>query len=296
MEFDFQSDPIINLVVDWAEERPDVRAVILNSSRANPQAPVDRFSDYDIILVIRDVHPYFESRGWLEAFGRVLVLYRDPIQLVYGCEQTAFITQFEQGHKIDFILWPVEMIHQIAAQDNLPDVLDVGYAVLLDKDGQARTLKPPTFHAHLPQKPTFDEYFTEIELFFHEATYTAKHLWRDELMPAKLNLDQAMKADNLRQMLEWRIELDHGWSLKPGAYGRFLKQRLPADIWGELEATYVGSDMEENWQAMFRTIGLFRRVALQVGEALGYDYPFDLDRRMQDYLQKVRRTPRADSY
>jgi aminoglycoside 6-adenylyltransferase len=54
--------------------------------------------------------------------------------------------------------------------------------------------------------------------------------------------------------------------------------------------------MEENWQAMFSTIGLFRRVALQVGEALGYDYPFDLDRRMQDYLQKVRRTPRADSY
>jgi aminoglycoside 6-adenylyltransferase len=37
-----------------------------------------------------------------------------------------------------------------------------------------------------------------------------------------------------------------------------------------------------------RSIGLLRRVALEVGEHLGYAYPHDLDRRTVAYLQKVK--------
>jgi hypothetical protein len=37
-----------------------------------------------------------------------------------------------------------------------------------------------------------------VEEFFHEATYVAKHLRRDDLLPAKYNLDHAMKQRDLR--------------------------------------------------------------------------------------------------
>ncbi|MCK4832753.1 MAG: aminoglycoside 6-adenylyltransferase, partial [Anaerolineales bacterium] len=33
-------------LVRWAQERPSVRALLLTSSRANPNAAVDLFSDY----------------------------------------------------------------------------------------------------------------------------------------------------------------------------------------------------------------------------------------------------------
>lgn len=80
-------------------------------------------------------------------------------------------------------------------------------------------------------------------------------------------------------------------SIRPGAYGRGLERRLPADIWSELAATYVGPEVEENWDALFRTTALFRRMATEVGDALGYAYPLDVDEAVSDYLEKVRQLP-----
>jgi aminoglycoside 6-adenylyltransferase len=281
-------DLVIQRLVQWAGEQRSVRAMLLTSSRANPHALVDLFSDYDVILVVTDIRPFFEDRAWLGAFGQVLVVYRDPIYVEYGCEGFAYITQYEDGLKIDFTLWPFEMLRHIVSEPLLPEFLDMGYAVLLDKDALTDGLQPPGYRAYIPTPPSEAAYQNVVELFFHEATYVAKHLWRRELMPAKYNLDQAMKQVNLRQMLEWRMEIDHGWALKPGAYGRGLKARLRPELWSELESTYVGAGMEENWDALFKTIDLFRRVGLEVAEGLGYEYPRELDRRMMVYLRHVK--------
>lgn len=279
--------------MDWAEKREPVRAMLLTSTRTSPNARVDLFSDYDVILVVSDIHPFFADRGWLEDFGRVLVVYRDPIRLVYGVGKFAYITQYESGLKIDFTLWPVEMVPQIVARPQLPDDLDVGYTILMDKDGLTSGLQPPTYAAHIPNPPSREEYETRIEVFFHEATYVAKHLWRDDLLAAKYNLDYAMKLVKLRQMLEWRMEIDHGWSVKPGAYGKGLKRYLAPETWQELESTYVGTATEENWDALFKTIDLYRRVAIEVGDHLGYEYPHELDQRAVAYLKKVQNLDRG---
>jgi aminoglycoside 6-adenylyltransferase len=278
----------IDHLIQWAEQEPRVRAVLLTSSRAVPNAPTDLFSDYDVILALREVQPFYEDRSWLSAFGPVLVVYRDPLEPCRGCLKSGYVTQYENGLKIDFTLWPVEILQQVAADPQLPEEFDAGYRVLLDKDHLSDGLKPPTYRAYIPTPPAEAEYQTVVELFFHEATYAAKHLWRDDLMAAKYNLDQAMKLDNLRLMLEWRVEIDHGWSVKPGPYGRRLKKWLRPDLWAELKSTYAGAELEANWEAMFRTIALFRKVALEVGERLGYSYPHDLDRRAVAYLEKVR--------
>ena len=89
-------------------------------------------------------------------------------------------------------------------------------------------------------------------------------------------------------MLEWRIELDHEWSLRPGSYGRGLERLLPADVWVELAAAYGGVRREECWEALFRTIALFRRVATEVGDALGHPYPAHVDRGVTAYLDDLR--------
>jgi aminoglycoside 6-adenylyltransferase len=286
---------VVESLIQWAEHEPGVRAMVLTSSRAIPNAPTDVFSDYDVILAVSAVRPFFEDRTWLEAFGRVLVLYRDPLQVYRGFPASGYVTQFESGLKIDFGLWPVEILQQVAADPQLPEEFDAGYRVLLDKDHLTGGLKPPTYRAYIPAPPTETDYLTVVELLFHEATYAAKHLWRDDLMAAKYNLDHAMKLENLRLMLEWLVEIDHGWSVKPGPYGRRLKRWLRPDLWAELEGTYTGADLEANWEAMFRTIALFRKVATEVGERLGYAYPHDLDRRAVAYLEKVRSLDRGAS-
>jgi aminoglycoside 6-adenylyltransferase len=297
MDDNLRADPVIKRLIRWASDNPAVRAVILTSSLTSPAAPVDLLSDYDVILAVDDVRSFYESRAWLSDFGPLLVLYRDPLKRFHGLERFAekqsvferfaYITQYENGLKIDFTLWTAGILPRVAAQPALPDELDVGYELLLDKDGLAQGLQPPSYRAHIPQPPSEDAYLEEIELFFHEATYVAKYLWRDDLVAAK-HLFDLVKTGNLRQMLDWLIEIDHDWSLKPGAYGRYLKRYLRPEIWARLEETYVGPDLGENWRALFKTIDLFRAVGREVGAHLGYAYPADLHRRVTAYLQWVR--------
>ncbi len=279
---------VIDTLIQWAEHQPGVRAMLLTSSRAIPNAPADVFSDYDVILAVRDVQQFYEDRTWLEAFGSVLVVYRDPLEPYYGFPRSAYVTQYENGLKIDFTLWPVEILQPISAEPQLPDEFDAGYRVLLDKDHLTDGLKPPTYRAYIPTPPSEIEYRDTVEGLFQEATYVAKYLWRDELMAAKHMLDHSMKQEHLRPMLEWRLEIDHHWSVKPGLYGRWLKKWLSPDLWAELESTYTGAGLEANWEAMFRTIALFRKVAIEVGDRLGYAYPHNLDQRTVAYLQKVK--------
>jgi len=278
---------MIDKFVKWAEKQDDIRALLLTSSRTNPNAIVDVFSDYDVIVVVTDIHTFLDD-SWLGDHGEVLAVYRDPVRLEYGFEKFTRVTNYQDGPKIDYTVWPMELLKRIVQEPELPDYLDDGYRVLLDKDNLAEGLKPPTYTAFIPAIPTSEEYQIIIEELFNDAGYVAKNLWRDNLFPVKLNLDYIMKAHCLRKMLEWRMEIDNDWSIKPGAYGRNLKKFISPVSWSELEKTYVGAGREENWEALFRTIALFRKVALEVGDRLGYSYPYKMDNHMLEYLRKVR--------
>jgi len=290
---------VVRRLIQWAEQQAPVRAMLLTSTRANPNAPVDALSDYDVVLVVQDIHPFFEDRTWLQDFGQVLVVYWDPINPApgYGIEQVANVIQYADGLKIDFTLWPVELLRQIAQAPALPADLDVGYTVLVDKDHLTDGMQAPTYTAYVPAPPTDETFQTVVKDFFSDAPYVAKCLWRDELMPAKWCLDYDMKHNFLRRMLEWRMELDHDWSAPTGALGKGLKKRLPPELWSQLESTYAGAGIEDNWETLFKTIALFRQAAIQVADHLGYVYPHDLDHRVTTYVQRVKRLDqRAESF
>jgi aminoglycoside 6-adenylyltransferase len=282
------SAKILDQLIDWANEQELIRAVILTSSRAIPHAALDLFSDYDVILVLRSIQPLYVDRTWLAVFGPVLTVYRDSLIDENGQKRSAYVVQYENGLKIDFNLWPVELLQQVTSNGRLPAEFDAGYKILVDKDNLTAALPSPTYAAYIPTPPTETHYMELIEGFFLDTTYVAKFLWRDDIMAAKHILDHSLKQGHLRPMLEWHAEIDHQWSLKPGPYGRRLKQYVRPDLWAELECTYTGTGPEENWEALFRTIALMRRVASEVGKELGYTYPHDLERRVIDYLSRVR--------
>jgi aminoglycoside 6-adenylyltransferase len=274
--------------------RSAIRAMLLTSTRAIPDAPIDVLSDYDVILIMQDIHPFVVDRAWLNDFGDVLVVYWDPIypDPVFGIERCGNVTQYADGLKIDFTLWPVALFQQIAAAPTLLAELDAGYRVLLDKDHLTAALRPPTGTAYVPAPPTLTTYQTLINDFLSDAPYVAKCLWRDELLPAKWCLDYDMKHIYLRQLLEWCMEIDHGWTVPAGSLGKGLKKRLPPDLWAQVEQTYVGARLEDNWEALTHTLDLFRRVAVEVGERLGYAYPHDLHQRVSAYVEQIRQLER----
>lgn len=285
---------VLEMLSAWGQAREAVRAVLLTSSRSTPAAPVDPLSDYDVIYFVTDITPFYADDSWLHDFGPLLVVYRDPLSPWHGFEKFARITQYEQV-KIDFTICPVAVLEAIinAAREGgrLEEDLDLGYQVLVDKDGLAAQLPPPTYQAYILAPPGAAAYGEVVELFYHEATYCAKNLWRKDLLPVKYFLDYAMKQSHLRCMLEWRMEIDHGWAVKTGVLGRGLLRRLPSELGDALAATYTGPDLADNWAAFYRTIDLFQRVASEVGEQLGFAFPEDLHRRCLDYFHRVERLP-----
>ena len=48
---------LYQLILDYAWKDDRIRGVILNGSRANPTAPLDRFRDFDIVYLVTDVEP-----------------------------------------------------------------------------------------------------------------------------------------------------------------------------------------------------------------------------------------------
>lgn len=285
---------VLEMIIHWAIARDSIRAVLLTSTRAIPGATVDQLSDYDMILVVQNIHPYVTDSSWLEDFGEVLVVYWDPIypDPVYGIDVCANVTQYASGLKIDFTLWPTILFKQIVAAPTLPAELDAGYRLLLDKDHQAEGMLTPTGKAFIPLRPALTDYLTWINDFLTDAPYVAKCLWRGDLLPARWCLDYNMKHIYLLKMLEWRVEIDHNWSITVRNLGKGLKKQLPPEIWSALEKTFAGSDIEDNWQALGNTLGLFRQVAIEVGNSLGYEYPHKLHQRVSDYVKQIKGLPR----
>jgi aminoglycoside 6-adenylyltransferase len=284
-------DPVLTKLIQWAEGRDAIRAMLLTSTRAVPNAPMDELSDYDVVLAVEDIHPFHEDRIWLKDFGEVLVTYWDPIypDPDYGIGKFGNVIQYADGLKIDFTLWPLELLQKIVQSPALPAEMDAGYRILLDKDNLTQGIKSPTYAAYIPVPPTNEAYHKAIEEFFSDPPYVAKCLLRGELLPAKWCLDYDMKHLYLRPMLEWLMGVNHNWSLPTGSLGKGLKKKLPPEIWSQLEAAYAGADTADNWEALFRTMMLFRQVATEVGKGLGYEYPIDLDERVTAFVKDMQR-------
>ena len=55
MTTDRSTRDIMSTLIEWATARSPIRAVLLTSTRAIPDAPLDVLSDYDVILIVQDI-------------------------------------------------------------------------------------------------------------------------------------------------------------------------------------------------------------------------------------------------
>ena len=284
--------PVTARLTAWAEQQALVRVVLLTSNRAKPDGYVDALSDYDVVLFVDDIQVFFQDRSWVKEFAKVLVSYWDEIYLLpeFGLEQFGNVIQYE-NLRIDFTVCSIQLAQKIVETQDLPADLDDAYRVLLDKDKLTNEFPAATQSVYILPRPNEASFHKVVEDFLSTAPHLAKCLWRQELLPAKWCLDYDMKHNFLRPMLEWFVEIDHDWSLAVGNLGKGLKTHLPPDVWQKLEATYAGADINENWEALLRTLALFREIALDVADHLGFSYPETMHQGVVEYVTKVRELP-----
>ena len=165
---------VLARILAWAESEEAVRAVVLTSGRAREDETVDLLSDYDVVVALTDLERFDAAA----AYGVPAASWGDE-HLVHGLSTLFRGVVYEDGVKVDWSLWPASAL-PLVAEHGLTDDLDVGYRVLLDRDGATAAWPPASHRAHIPAPPSEDEYRALVEEFWWSTTYVAKALWRGE--------------------------------------------------------------------------------------------------------------------
>jgi aminoglycoside 6-adenylyltransferase len=277
---------MLELIVDvaWKDER--IRAVIMNGSRANPNAPRDPFQDFDVVYIVTDVTPYVRNFEWLRRFGEIMMLQmpedmHDPPPTNFG--GYSYLMQFTDGNRIDLGIYPLAKLDELD-KDSLS-------LLLLDKDGIIQPFAPADDTDYLPKPPSTKAFSDCCNEFWWVSPYVAKGLWRGEIVYAKYFLDHFVR-DQLMKMIFWYVGMNTQYSRNLGTYGKYLALYLEPELWELLQHTYSDADYEHTWEALITTGNLFRRIALQVAEHFGFDYPNGDDKRVSAHLQHVRSLPK----
>jgi aminoglycoside 6-adenylyltransferase len=276
---------MLDLILNVARNDEDIRAVILNGSRANPRAKKDPFQDFDIVYLVREVEPYRQNMAFISQFGEMMIL-QTPEDMVEPPAENdghyAYLMQFLDGNRIDLSFYSLDHINSC-----IDDSLTV---VLLDKDHRIPELPPSSDRDYLPNPPTaklFDDCCNE---FWWVSTYVAKGLWRDELTYSKHMLDVYVR-EQLMKMLVWYFGVQTDFQKSPGKLGKYFKECLEPEIWTQLESTYADSQPEHIWDSLFAMGTLFRQTAQLVAQHSGFRYPEQDDRNVTQYLHHIRSLP-----
>jgi aminoglycoside 6-adenylyltransferase len=276
---------MLDLILDTARQDERIRAVIMNGSRANPNAPRDCFQDFDIVYVVTDVAPFEHNYDWIKRFGELMILQmpedmQDPPP--QGDGHFVYLMQFADGNRIDLGIYPLDKLDELT-QDSLG-------LLLLDKDGTIEPFPPASERDYLPTPPTAKAFFDCCNEFWWVSPYVAKGLWRQEILYAKYFSD--VVRDQLSRMIDWYIGVQTRFSRSPGKFGKYVQRYLESELWDLLLRTYSDAQYEHTWEALYAMGELFRRLAIQVAGHFGFDYPYGDDERVSAHLRHVHNLPR----
>ncbi len=277
---------MLELILETARSDERIRAVIMNGSRANPNAPRDIFQDFDIVYLVSDIAPFRHNLDWIQRFGELMILQMpDEMQDLPTGDDSGFVylMQFSEGNRIDLGIYPLNML-----DERINDSLAV---LLLDKDGVVGPLEPASERDYLPQPPTAKQFANCCNEFWWVCPYVAKGLWRQEILYARYMLDRVVR-EQLMQMLAWYIGVQTGFALNPGKLGKYFQRYLEPELWQMLERTYAGAGYDDTWEALLTMGSLFERIAVPLAGHFGFDYPAGDARRVRAHLEHVRRLPR----
>lgn len=279
-------DEKLQNIINWGENNEDIRVVLLTSSLVNPLALVDDLSDLDIEFVFENNEKYAENNLWLQNFGHPIAMIEED-DSCFGGKHAMKMVLYEDGVKVDFKLYSKSKFINDINLTHLPEDWDIGYEVLLDKDGLTKDMKRPSYRVSIIKKPTEAQFQTLFKDFWWDTTYVSKCLKREDLFYAKFMFGE-IRTNYLTPLIEFYIASNHDWNITTNKHGRLFKQYLSPEIWTKIEATFSGSDIEENWNALFAMMDLVQDLGTQLCEMLKFNYPEKLEKDIRKYTTDLK--------
>ncbi len=277
---------MMDLILDVARKDERIRVVYLNGSRTNPNAPKDKYQDFDVVYAVTDISPFAGDNRWLAVFGELAIM-QEPscIDLAFGHDPDLFrrhtrLMLFEDGNRIDLTVAELELALAEYTKDSLT-------FPLLDKDGILPPISSPSDRDYWIKRPTEAQFQGNCNEFWWCLNNVAKGINRDEL-PYVMEMFNVYVREALMRGLNWSVGVETGFSVSTGKSGKYLKRYLASDRYEALKQTYPDGDYLHIWEAVFTACTLFSEISRETAEALGYHYLLEEEKGTLRYLQSMR--------
>ena len=277
---------MLELVLTIASQDDRIRAVGMNGSRTNKNAPKDIFQDYDVIYFVTEMESFLKESNWIDRFGDQIIMQTpedsDLFPPSLGGDFT-YLMQFTDGNRIDLRLSLVGKVTDWMKEDRLA-------SVLLDKDILFPKLLEPTDEDYWVKKPAQKMFVDCSNEFWWVSTYVAKGLWRKEILYAYDHLN--IMRNMLHLMLKWKVGIDTDFKVSIGKNAKYLDHYLDSLTWSGLLKTYPRVNEDEIWSSLWSMTSLFEEVAEDVAKKLQFTYPPFDTAKVKAYLKHISNLPR----
>lgn len=263
---DYRDDDILKILLNYAYNDENIRAVLMEGSRAFGK--VDQYSDYDIVYVTRSSEQYFNG-GILpfltDKFGEIAVMQTpdngDP-RNVY-----THLVQFTRGTRIDLTFNSLKFLSRVP--------LESATVVLMDKDGRFAGTTPPSDADFWLKRPNAEEFRNHCNEFWWCSPYVAKAIARGQTLHALEILSERVRKE-YALMLSYLVGVRNKWNcVNPGKHYTNVKDLLPlSDVhyYDTLMNSYVQAHDNGIICALNILMEKYNILAANVADALGYRY------------------------
>ena len=274
---------MMDLILDVAKKDERIRAVYMNGSRTNPDAPKDIFQDYDIVYVVKETGSFIEDKGWIDVFGEVLFMQYPDESPDYPADKEnsyGWLMIFTDGNRLDLTVKTVAHAKENVLEDSL-------CIILLDKDGILPSIPESSDASHHVRRPSVEQFAATCNEFWWCLNNVAKGLWREEVTYAQDMINFVVRKQ-LEKMLSWKIGLLTDYSVSIGKAGKYMHRWLSEEEWQSYLDTYSSADTDAMWRSTEIMCGLFYDTSEWVAARSGFEFNKQEADSSLLYFRKVR--------
>ncbi|MCL2672260.1 MAG: aminoglycoside 6-adenylyltransferase [Clostridiales bacterium] len=269
-------DPILQILLSYAENDANIRAVLMEGSRAFGE--VDAYSDYDIVYVTQNSEPYFGGAilPFLQAqFGEIAVMQTpdngDPRD-VY-----THLVQFMNGVRIDLTFNSLDFLSRAK--------LESATRVLLDKDARFAALSPPSDADFWVQRPAAEEFRKHCNEFWWVSPYVSKAVARNQTLHALELLNEIIRKEYIWMLTQLAASRGDWNRVKVGKHGTYLKRYLlPEDTYLHDALLHCPASARPALDTLMQH---YCKLSATVAEALGYPIDGEEAEKTMQFISKT---------
>jgi aminoglycoside 6-adenylyltransferase len=275
-------DDIMEKLVAYANKSELIQVMLLFGSRARVKNVADKYSDYDIIFLVKDVDYFLNTDQWLNQIEKCYISFQEPTA-AYGQERRVF---FSDAMDMDFLFYDVKEYERLASDTTIQSFCFRGYKMLVDKIDFKTAIERNKSFEDIRTIFSEKEFINLANTFWFHSIWSVKKILRGEIWAAKSCVDGYMK-DLLRQMLEGHTKAVHSKDFDVWHDGRFLDNWVDENIKIQLKTAYGMYDAMDILRAMNNTMRIFSVVSSKTAVILDYDYPITAEKYAVEQIKKL---------